>query len=221
MVGIEQFYDLSISADPPFHKGWPGTSCLYRIYIKNMGNGMDTFEMSVVDDLWYTSQGFQFYADRWEIDIPANSEGIIELTVVSPQKINIYEIAIYSVTLKVISKGSFEHESQIAPRSLIYDIYFQSYGAGIFLYFSWEFWTLMPILLVILIIVVRRIYIKKKGIKTVPLSVRWARTKEDWARRKRDSAQKARAKEEAKKQEALKKQKQKEATARQDELKKK
>jgi len=189
MVTVNQFYDLSVSVDPPFFKDWPGTYKTFNIWVKNMGNGVDSFEVSVVNDEFYADMGFQFHADTWEIDIGANQEGKVRLTVYSPQTFSVYESSVYAITIKIVSKGSKRYENALNPRYTIYDIVFHAKGPGMFLYFTIECWAVIILGLALLIVGLYNLLIYRKGKKRgdkYPVRDHWKDRSDRWkAMRKR------------------------------------
>jgi hypothetical protein len=217
MLNVNQFYDISVSADPPFYKIWPGESAWFRVWIKNMGNGVDSFELSILNDEFYINMGFSFYADFWQVDVGPNMDGYIDIRVDSPKTLSIYESNMYGVTLKVVSKGSKMYESNVNPRFTIYDLLIHCKGAGIFYYFSTECWAMFLLAFGIIIMGAYNLVVykkgKKRGVKR-PVREHWRKRKEGW------KASMARRREKTKARREIRDQKRAESKAKKDEERK-
>jgi hypothetical protein len=217
MLNVNQFYDLSVSAEPPFCKIWPGQSATFTVWIKNMGNGVDAFEVSILNDEFYTNMGFSFFAYYWQVDVGPNMEGFIQIRVDSPKTISIYESNMYGVTLKVVSKGSKMYESSVNPRFTIYDLLIHCKGAGIFYYFSAECWAMFLLAFGIIIMGIYNMVVYKKGKKKGekrPIREHWRRKKESW------KASRAKRKEKAKARREIRDQKRADSKVKKDEERK-
>lgn len=178
LVNVRQFYDLSVSVEPPFFSAMPGTSHSFDVVIKNMGNGVDEFEVSIINDEFYTRQGFSFFAKRWKVTVGAGLEGRVTITVSTPKTYTLYESTVHAITLDIKSKNSQEQESTLNPRRTQYDLIYHCKGAGLPLYFTGQCWAFMFIILVLIIVLIYNLMVYRQGVKRGeknPIRANWKR----------------------------------------------
>jgi hypothetical protein len=103
VVTVGQYFKLSIGADTPLREVKPGDITYNTVNIYNEGNGLDSFELEVINSKDLLKKEFNVIIERTSIDIQQEEYAQIKITVQTPQGFRLWARDLVLVTLKVNS----------------------------------------------------------------------------------------------------------------------
>ena len=148
-VIVEQFYRINVYEEPPVRYVWPSETAEYELVIQNMGNGLDQFEVRILNEDGLISQGFSVEVDPTRIDIEARNESKVKIIVDGPHYVlELWRIAGTEIEVEVRSIGA-ETNAVSYVNTVPRQASFLYYENGP--YVSEPVWVLLILLIVVIV----------------------------------------------------------------------
>jgi len=117
-VIVDQFYKFQLSVPKPYKEIDPGEQMAFNLNIKNQGNGIDTYAMTIKNlEKLQSSEWVVAWSDT-RSTVGEQDEGLITLSINSPQKWHLWENKVTSIEVQVESEQFRTLEGGISTQSM-------------------------------------------------------------------------------------------------------
>jgi hypothetical protein len=112
-VYVNQFYRFTVYEDPPLKIIWPTEPADFDLIIYNQGNGVDKFNIKVVNEDSLLKSGYVVNLNKTSIDVGPKREGRVKVTVIGPEPLfTPWKIANTRVIISAQSEGAMLNENR-------------------------------------------------------------------------------------------------------------
>jgi uncharacterized membrane protein len=130
VIKVDQVYDIDVSTEDASKDADPGRTLIYKMKIKNRGNGRDTFDLSVTGT---KADWIEFEDGEDSITLEPDDSTIIDVIVTIPSLSSVsdledIEAGSYKVTVKAVSDGDDEVDDTLQLTitvKAVYEIQFE------------------------------------------------------------------------------------------------